>query len=57
MLRYIPPKLASREVRYAEEIIQGLDKVGDVILAVQKKTKKAKAVVIVRRNDLVEEES
>jgi hypothetical protein len=34
-----------------------LDKVGDVILAVQKKTKKAKAVVIVRRNDLVEEES
>ncbi|KAJ6550056.1 hypothetical protein B0H19DRAFT_1160303 [Mycena capillaripes] len=43
----IPPKLASGELKYAEEITTGLDKVGDVILAVQKGTNKAKAVVIV----------
>ncbi|KAJ6524345.1 hypothetical protein B0H19DRAFT_1340722 [Mycena capillaripes] len=30
----IPPQLASGKLRYAEEIIKGLDKVGDVILAV-----------------------
>ncbi|KAJ7676982.1 hypothetical protein DFH06DRAFT_1317581 [Mycena polygramma] len=40
----IPAKLASGELKYAEEVTKGLDKVGDVILAVQKGTNKAKAV-------------
>ncbi|KAF7336156.1 NAD(P)-binding protein [Mycena venus] len=43
----IPPKLASGEIKYAEDISRGLDKVGDRILAVQKGTSKAKAVVVV----------
>ncbi|KAJ6549687.1 alcohol dehydrogenase [Mycena capillaripes] len=47
LLRYYPPKLASGELKYAEEITTGLDKVGEVILAVQKGTNKAKAVVVV----------
>jgi NADPH-dependent curcumin reductase CurA len=41
------PKLASGELKYSEEVTKGLDKVGDVILAVQKGTNKAKAVVSV----------
>ncbi|KAJ7169192.1 hypothetical protein C8R43DRAFT_1155645 [Mycena crocata] len=43
----IPPKLASGELKYTEEITKGLDKVGDVILAVQQGRNKAKAVIIV----------
>ncbi|KAJ6559477.1 alcohol dehydrogenase [Mycena vulgaris] len=43
----IPVKLASGEIKYSEEISKGLDKVGDVILAVQNGTNKAKAVVVV----------
>jgi NADPH-dependent curcumin reductase CurA len=43
----VPPKLASGELKYSEEITNGLDKVGDVILAVQKGTNKAKAVISV----------
>ncbi|KAJ7105688.1 chaperonin 10-like protein [Mycena epipterygia] len=43
----IPPKLASGEFKHSEEVSKGLDKVGDVILAVQKGTNKAKAVVVV----------
>ncbi|KAJ6521131.1 hypothetical protein B0H19DRAFT_951868 [Mycena capillaripes] len=43
----IPPKLASGEIEYSEEITKGLDKIGDVILAVQKGTNKAKAVVVI----------
>ncbi|KAF7349033.1 NAD(P)-binding protein [Mycena venus] len=43
----IPAKLASGEFKYTEEVTKGLDKVGDVILAVQKGTNKAKAVVVV----------
>jgi NADPH-dependent curcumin reductase CurA len=43
----IPAMLASGELKYSEEITKGLDKVGDVILAVQKGTNKAKAVVVV----------
>ncbi|KAJ7120596.1 hypothetical protein C8R43DRAFT_1090904 [Mycena crocata] len=43
----IPPKIASGELKYAEEITKGLDKAGDVILAVQKGTNKAKAVILV----------
>jgi hypothetical protein len=41
----VPAKLASGELKYTEEVTRGLDKVGDVILAVQKGTNKAKAVV------------
>jgi len=43
----IPAKLVSGEIKYAEERTHGLDKMGDVILAVQKGTSKAKAVVVV----------
>ncbi|KAJ7470112.1 hypothetical protein B0H11DRAFT_2041456 [Mycena galericulata] len=43
----IQPKLASGEIKYKEEVSRGLDKVGDVILGVQKGTNKAKAVIIV----------
>lgn len=43
----IPAKLASSEIKYAEARRHGLDKMGDVILAVQKGTSKAKAVVFV----------
>lgn len=41
----LPPLVASGEIKYAEDIYNGLDKVGDVVLAVQKGTNKAKAVV------------
>ncbi|KAG5649690.1 hypothetical protein H0H81_002473, partial [Sphagnurus paluster] len=41
----IPAKLASGELQYTEEVSIGLDKVGDVILAVQKGENKAKAVI------------
>ncbi|KAJ7715386.1 hypothetical protein B0H16DRAFT_1435019 [Mycena metata] len=43
----IPAKLASEEIKYNEEVTNGLDKVEDVILAVQKGTNRAKAVVVV----------
>jgi NADPH-dependent curcumin reductase CurA len=43
----IPAKLASGELKYTEEITKGLDKVGDVLLAVQKGTNTAKAVILV----------
>ncbi|KAJ7676980.1 hypothetical protein DFH06DRAFT_1428958 [Mycena polygramma] len=43
----IPSQLASGKLKYSEEITKGLDKVGDVILAVQKGENKAKAVVVV----------
>ncbi|KAF8626008.1 hypothetical protein AX17_006731 [Amanita inopinata Kibby_2008] len=41
----VVPRLASGEFKYKEEVTEGLDKVGDVILAVQKGTNKAKAVI------------
>jgi NADPH-dependent curcumin reductase CurA len=41
----IPAKLASGELKYSEEFTNGLENVGDVILAVQKGTNKAKAVI------------
>jgi len=41
----VPPMLASGELKYTEEVTKGLEKVGDVILAVQKGTNKAKAVI------------
>ncbi|KAJ7059633.1 alcohol dehydrogenase [Mycena amicta] len=43
----VPGKLASGEIKYTEEVSNGLDKVGDVILAVQKGENKAKAVIVV----------
>ncbi|KAJ7318173.1 hypothetical protein DFH08DRAFT_971639 [Mycena albidolilacea] len=43
----IPPKLASGELKYTEDVSKGLSTVGDVFLAVLKGTKKAKAVVVV----------
>ncbi|KAF8192152.1 hypothetical protein BJ912DRAFT_849069 [Pholiota molesta] len=41
----IPPLVASGEIKYSEQVWNGLDKVGEVILAVQKGENKAKAVV------------
>ncbi|KXN88464.1 Zinc-type alcohol dehydrogenase-like protein PB24D3.08c [Leucoagaricus sp. SymC.cos] len=41
----VPAKIAKGEIKYTEEVTHGLDKVGDVILAVQKGTNKAKAVI------------
>ena len=41
----IPDKLVKGEIKYTEDVSHGLDKVGDVILAVQKGTNKAKAVI------------
>ncbi|KAJ7105693.1 hypothetical protein C8R44DRAFT_886620 [Mycena epipterygia] len=43
----IPSKLASGEIKWSEDVSKGLDKVGDVLLAVQKGTNKGKAVVVV----------
>ncbi|KAH9479936.1 Zinc-type alcohol dehydrogenase-like protein PB24D3.08c [Psilocybe cubensis] len=43
--KVLPPLVASGEIKYSEDVYNGLDKVGDVILAVQKGTNKAKAVV------------
>ncbi|KIM41186.1 hypothetical protein M413DRAFT_72497 [Hebeloma cylindrosporum] len=41
----IPPKVASGEIKYREDKYNGLETVGDVLLAVQKGTNKAKAVI------------
>ncbi|KAF8182623.1 hypothetical protein BJ912DRAFT_977885 [Pholiota molesta] len=41
----IPPLVASGKIKYSEHVWNGLDKVGEVILAVQKGENKAKAVV------------
>jgi len=41
----IPAKLASGELKYTQEVTKGLDKVGDVIVAVQRGTNTAKAVI------------
>jgi len=43
----IPAKLARGEMMYREDITKGLDKVGDVILAVMKGTTRGKTVVLV----------
>ncbi|KAJ7059629.1 hypothetical protein C8F01DRAFT_1145174 [Mycena amicta] len=47
----IPEKLVSGEIKYTEEVSNGLDKVGDVILAVQKGENKAKAVIVVAEGE------
>ncbi|KAF9445125.1 NAD(P)-binding protein [Macrolepiota fuliginosa MF-IS2] len=41
----VPEKIAKGELKYTEDVSYGLDKVGDVILAVQKGTNKAKAII------------
>lgn len=41
----VPEKIAKGEIKYKEEVTHGLDKVGDVILAVQRGTNKAKAII------------
>ncbi|KAF9464072.1 hypothetical protein BDZ94DRAFT_1257474 [Collybia nuda] len=43
----VPAKLASGEIKYTEEIVRGLDAVGEAMLSVQKGTNKAKLVVVV----------
>ncbi|KAJ6452500.1 hypothetical protein C8R45DRAFT_1040828 [Mycena sanguinolenta] len=41
----VVPKIVSGEFKYTEDVTRGLDKVGDVILAVQKGTNTGKAIV------------
>ncbi|KAF7364581.1 PKS-ER domain-containing protein [Mycena venus] len=41
----VVPKLVSGEYKFTEDISHGLDKVGDVLLAIQKGTNKGKAIV------------
>lgn len=43
----VPAMLASGKLKYAEDITVGLEKAGDVILAVQKGQTKGKAIVLV----------
>ncbi len=43
--KVIPQRVASGDIKYREDKYQGLELVGDVILAVQKGLNKAKAVV------------
>ncbi|KAJ6538132.1 hypothetical protein B0H19DRAFT_1181763 [Mycena capillaripes] len=43
----VPRQLASGELKYTEDVAYGLDKIGDVILAVQTGANKGKAVVVV----------
>jgi len=44
-LTVVPQKVASGEIKHKDQVWDGLDKVGEAILAVQKGTNKAKAVV------------
>ena len=46
----VPAKVASGEIQHREDVYDGLDKVGDVLLAVQQGFNKAKAVVHVADN-------
>ncbi|KDQ64390.1 hypothetical protein JAAARDRAFT_75057 [Jaapia argillacea MUCL 33604] len=43
----IPPKLASGELKYTEDITRGLENVGEAILAVQTGKNKGKSVIVV----------
>ncbi|KAF9464078.1 hypothetical protein BDZ94DRAFT_1191919 [Collybia nuda] len=43
----VPPKLAKGELKYSEEIVKGLEGIGEAMLSVQKGTNKAKVVVLV----------
>lgn len=41
----IPPLVASGEIKHREDVLNGLDKVGEGLLSVQKGTNKAKLVI------------
>lgn len=41
----VAPLVASGEIKHREDVSNGLETVGDVILAVQKGTNKAKAII------------
>lgn len=43
----IPPKLASGELKHAEDVSRGLESVGETILKVQEGRNAAKAVVVI----------
>ncbi|KAJ7729859.1 hypothetical protein DFH07DRAFT_969379 [Mycena maculata] len=45
----IPPLLVSGELKYWEDVMMGLDTVGDVVLGIQKGTNHRKLVVIVAK--------
>ncbi|KAJ7616654.1 hypothetical protein FB45DRAFT_934669 [Roridomyces roridus] len=47
----VVPKLASGDLKFTEDVSYGLDKVGDVMLAVQKGTNTGKAVVVVAEEE------
>lgn len=42
----MPALVASGDIKYREDVVWGLDKVGDAILAVQKGTNNGKVVVL-----------
>jgi NADPH-dependent curcumin reductase CurA len=46
----VPSLIANGELKYKEELTQGLEKVGDVILSVQKGMNKGKAVISVAKD-------
>lgn len=43
--RVIPPKLAKNELKHKEDVTEGLENVGKVLLAVQKGLNNGKAVI------------
>jgi len=43
--KVIPPKLASGEIKYLEDVTKGLENAGHAILSVQAGTNKGKSVV------------
>ena len=43
--RVIPPKLAKNELKHKEDVTVGLEKAGEVLLAVQKGLNEGKAVI------------
>ena len=47
----MPAKVASGEIKYREDVYDGLDKVGDVLLFVLQGKNKAKAIIHVADDD------
>jgi len=43
--KIVPSKLAKNELKHREDVTDGLEKVGEVLLAVQKGLNKGKAVI------------
>ncbi|KAF9464080.1 hypothetical protein BDZ94DRAFT_1217248 [Collybia nuda] len=43
----VPQKIARGEIKYSEEIVKGLEGVGEALLSVQKGTNKAKVIILV----------